>query len=106
MEESYGEDLASHSGLQPSTDSGNAVGVSIGGEGSAGQPWSSEIITSVGRSCSDKEKATTPAPPRARRGRLRRSVRTWACVEIPNARTGRSQRFPSPTTRNGQKTPP
>jgi len=44
MKESYREGLASHSGLEPYAGDGNIA---------AGQPLSSEIITSVCRSCPD-----------------------------------------------------
>jgi len=61
MQESYREDLASHSGLEPYADEGNLVGVASV-RGNAGQPSSSEIITSVCRSCPDLEKATSSKP--------------------------------------------
>ncbi|MFQ5938085.1 MAG: hypothetical protein ACE5LB_16915, partial [Acidiferrobacterales bacterium] len=61
MKESYREDLASRSGLEPYAGEGNLAGVASG-RGSAGQPWSSEIITSVCRSCPDLEKAKSAAP--------------------------------------------
>jgi hypothetical protein len=57
MQVSYGEDLASHFGLQRRAGIGNGVCLSVRGEGNAGQPLSSEIITSVCRSCPDREKA-------------------------------------------------
>ena len=61
MKESYREDLASHSGLEPYADDGNIAGVASA-RGNAGQPSSSEITTSVCRSCPDKEKATSSVP--------------------------------------------
>jgi len=61
MKESYREDLASHSGLEPYAGDGNVAGVASA-RGSAGQPSSSEIIASVCRSCSDMEKATSSLP--------------------------------------------
>ena len=61
MKESYREDLASCSGLEPYAGDGNIAGVASA-RGNAGQPLSSEIITSVCRSCSDKEKATSSMP--------------------------------------------
>jgi hypothetical protein len=61
MQESYREDLASYSGLEPYAGDGNVAGVASA-RGNAGQPSSSEITTSVCRSCPDLEKATSPLP--------------------------------------------
>ena len=61
MKESYGENLASCSGLEPYAGDGNIMGVASA-RGNAGQPLSSEIITFACRSCSDKEKATSSMP--------------------------------------------
>ena len=61
MKESYREDLASSSGLEPYAGDGNIAGVASA-RGNAGQPLSSEIITSVCRSCPDLEKATSSVP--------------------------------------------
>ena len=61
MKESYREDLASRSGLEPYAGDGNITGVASA-RGNAGQPLSSEIITSVCRSCPDREKATPSMP--------------------------------------------
>ena len=61
MKESYREGLASRSGLEPYAGDGDVAGVASA-RGNAGQPLSSEIITSVCRSCSDLEKATPPVP--------------------------------------------
>ena len=61
MKESYREDLASRSGLEPYAGGGNFAGVASG-RGNAGQLWSSEIITFVCRSCPDLEKATSTSP--------------------------------------------
>ncbi len=61
MKESYREDLASHSGLEPYAGDGNIAGVASA-RGNAGQPSSSEIITSVCRSCPDLKKATPSVP--------------------------------------------
>ncbi len=47
MQESYREDLASCSGLEPYADHGNVVGVASA-RGNAGQLLSSEIITGEG----------------------------------------------------------
>ena len=61
MKESYREGLASHSGLEPYAGDGNIAGVASA-RGNAGQPLSSEIITSVCRSCPDLEKAISSMP--------------------------------------------
>ena len=61
MKESYREELASRSGLEPYAGDGDVAGVASV-RGNAGQPSSSEIITPVCRSCSDKEKATSSMP--------------------------------------------
>ncbi len=61
MKESYREDLASSSGLEPYAGDGNMAGVASA-RGNAGQPSNSEISTSVCRSCSDLEKATSSMP--------------------------------------------
>ena len=61
MKESYREDLASYSGLEPYAGDGNIAGVASA-RGNAGQPLSSEIITSACRSCPDTEKAISPVP--------------------------------------------
>ena len=58
MKVSYGEGLANHSGLQRRAGIGNDAGPSVRAEGNAGQPLSSEIITSACRSCPVLEKAT------------------------------------------------
>ena len=94
MKVSYEEGLANHFGLQRRGESGDRSVLSVRAKGNAGQPLSSEITTSVCRSCLDKEKATSLRPRLARLRRTRRSQRTGACVDIPNARTGRSLWFP------------
>ena len=66
MKESYREDLASSSGLNPYADGGNDVGVASV-RGDAGQPLSSEIITLVCRSCNDMEKAISSEGKKGRR---------------------------------------
>ncbi len=93
MKESYGEHLASDSGLEPYAGDGNIAGVASV-RGNAGQPLSSEITTSVCRSCPHMEKATSSMPLLARNRWTRRSPRTCACADIPSARTGRSREFP------------
>jgi hypothetical protein len=61
MKESYREDLASSSGLEPYALDGNIAGVASA-RGSAGQPLSSEIITFACRSCPVREKAISSMP--------------------------------------------
>ena len=61
MKESYREELASRSGLDPYAGDGDVAGVASV-RGNAGQPLSSEIITFACRSCSDLEKATPLRP--------------------------------------------
>ena len=58
MKESYRENLASYSGLEPYAGYGNMAGVASA-RGNAGRMLSSEIITFACRSCSDMEKATS-----------------------------------------------
>ena len=62
MQVSYEEDLANHFGLQRRGVSGNRFVLSVRAKGNAGQPLSSEITTSVCRSCPDLEKATSQLP--------------------------------------------
>lgn len=61
MKESYRENLASSSGLEPYAGGGNRAGVATA-RGSVGQPLSSEIIHSACRSRPDTEKTTSPLP--------------------------------------------
>ena len=61
MKESYREELASRSGLDPYAGDGDVAGVASV-RGNAGQPLSSDIRTSVCRSCGDREKATSLRP--------------------------------------------
>ena len=61
MKESYREGVASRSGLEPYAGDGDVAGVASV-RGNAGQPLSSDIITSVCRSRPDKEKATSSRP--------------------------------------------
>jgi hypothetical protein len=61
MKESYREDLASSSGLEPYAGDGNIAGVASV-RGSAGRPLSSEITPSACRSRPDEEKATSSMP--------------------------------------------
>ncbi len=60
MKESYRENLASYSGLEPYAGDGNIAGVASA-RGSTGRPLSSEITTFACRSCPDPEKATSSA---------------------------------------------
>ena len=62
MKVSYRESLADCSGLPRRGDDGNAVVLSVRGEDNAGQVLSSEITTSVCRSCPGREKATSLLP--------------------------------------------
>ena len=61
MKESYREDVASHSGLEPYAGEGDLAGVASA-RGNTGQPLSSEITIFVCRSCSDREKAIPLLP--------------------------------------------
>ncbi len=61
MQEPYGKGLARHPGPESYAGDGNIAGVASA-RGNAGQPSSSEIITSVCRSCPDLEKATPSVP--------------------------------------------
>lgn len=61
MKESYRENLASSSGLEPYAGGGDIVGVAWG-KGDAGQPLSSEITHFVCRPCADRGKATSSQP--------------------------------------------
>ena len=62
MEVSYEEDLANRFGLQRRGVLGNRLVLSVRAKGNAGQVLSSEITTSVCRSCPDLEKATSQLP--------------------------------------------
>ena len=62
MKVSYEEDLANRFGLQRRDVLGNRLVLSVRGKGNAGQVLSSEITTSVCRSCPDLEKATSQLP--------------------------------------------
>jgi hypothetical protein len=61
MKESYRENLASSSGLEPYAGGGNFAGVASA-RGSAGQPLSSEITHSACRSRPGTEKTTSSLP--------------------------------------------
>ena len=61
MKESYREDLASRSGLDPYAGGGDVAGVASV-RGNAGQLLSSDIKPFACRSCADREKATSSRP--------------------------------------------
>ncbi len=61
MKESYRENPASDSGLEPYAGDGDIAGVASA-RGNAGQPLSSEITTLACRSCPDLEKAISLVP--------------------------------------------
>jgi len=61
MKESYREELASRSGLDPYAGGGDVAGVASA-RGNPRQPLSSDIRTSECRSCADREKATSSRP--------------------------------------------
>jgi hypothetical protein len=76
MKESYGEELATHIGLDPYAGGGNVLGVaSARGTGRLGI-WSSEILTFVCRPCNVMGKTTRLAS-------LRRGVKWHGGVEEP-----------------------
>ena len=93
MQESYGEDLASHPGLEPYADCGNAVGVaSVQGTGRPAIELRNHTFR-VPTLCCLREGYTDDGDMASHR-RTRRSRRTCACLKTPSARTGRSLRFP------------
>ena len=93
MKESYEKGLANRSAPNPTLM--RVTSWVWHGQGvHAGQPLSSEITSSACRPCPVLGKATSSEPTMARPGRTRRSRRPCACVETPDARTGRSHRFP------------
>jgi len=95
MKESYGEDLASHSGLKPYADHGNVVGVaSARGTGRPAIELRNQSFRVPTLSCL-REGNNCVGVMASRRG-TRRSRRTCACLKTPSARTGRSLRFPIP----------
>jgi len=111
MKESYREGIASHSGLEPYAGEGNLAGVASA-RGNAGRRLSSEIITSVCRSCPDLEKAISTAPLLARCGRTRRSLRTCCmrghskCENRESLLVSAGQGGMVTAQRNGQETFP
>jgi len=83
-----------------------------GQEVHAGQVFSSEITTLACPHCPDGGRQHATRRFMASRAATRRSLRPWACVEAPVARTGRSCWFPTGNDgmfiagRNGQQTSP
>ena len=61
MKESYREELASRSGLEPYAGDGDVAGVASV-RGNAGQPLSSDIRIFACRFCADRKKATPMGP--------------------------------------------
>ena len=93
MKESYEKGLANRSAPNPTL----AMVTSRVWHGQgvhAGQPSSSEINIFACRPGSVTGKATRSATQKASRRPTRRSLRPCACVETPDARTGRSHEFP------------
>ena len=94
MKESYGEDLASHSGLDPYADHGNVVGVaSARGTGRPAIELRNQTFRVPTLWC--LREGNNCIGVMASQGRTRRSRRTCACLKTPSARTGRSLRFPT-----------
>ena len=93
MRESCGEDLASHSGLQPYADCGNAMGVaSVRGTGRPAIELRNQSFRVPTLSC--LREGNNCVGVMASQCGTRRSRRTCACLKTPSARTGRSLRFP------------
>jgi hypothetical protein len=115
MKESYGEDLASRSGLEPYADCGDAVGVASGkGTGRPAIELRNHDFRAPTLWCL-REGHIIDGVTASRRW-ARRSRRTCACLKTPSARTGRSCLFPQPVTAlcddmdavgawNGRRTP-
>ena len=108
MKESYREELASRSGLDPYAGDGDVAGVASV-RGNAGQPLSFDITISACRSCADREKAT-PSRPRFGKVPTDAAESKNLCMrrhpkrenrEILSASTGRRDAV----RRNGRKTP-
>src|SRR5210317_1823846 len=104
MKESHGEDLASHSGLEPYAVDGDVLGVAL--VRGTGRP--AIELRNLRFACRPRNgdgKATCNWALMASLGVTRRSRRTCACLETPNARTGRSQQLPVCfADGNGQRT--
>ena len=98
MKESYREDIASRSGLNPYADGGNAVGVASV-RGDAGQPLSSEIITLVCRSCNDMEKAISSVAHDDKQQEDLVESKNLSCEDILCTGIGRSRKI-SAVSRN------
>ena len=109
MKESYREDIASHSGLEPYAGGGDLAGVASA-RGSTGQPLSSDITSSVCRSCPVREKATPllPLDGKAEAGTAEsENLRMCRHLKRENREILFRLRFPlgkCPGRRNGQET--
>ena len=94
MKESYGEGLASHSGLESCAEGGNVLGEALT-EAHVGRVFSSEITSSTCRPCGLVGKATRKSSVNRELLFRRRGVaEERACVETPCARTGRPTELP------------
>jgi hypothetical protein len=93
MKESYEKGLASRSAPNP-TPMGVTPWVWHGQGVHAGKVLSSEITPPACRPGSAQGKATQEVTLMASHVLARRSLRPFACVETPDARTGRAHRFP------------
>jgi len=104
MKESHGEDLARRSGLEPYAVGGNVLGVALA-RGTGRPAIELRNLRFACRPCNGCGKATRVWALLASLEATRRSRRTCACLETPNARTGRSHRFPACIEGgNGQRT--
>ena len=97
MKESYEEDLANHSAANPTLTRGNSVGVAwVSGTHRPTIELRYHIIvrmpthSCLGEGHTVVGDMASPTP-------IRRSLRTCACVETPDARTGRAYQLPAPT---------
>ena len=93
MKESYEEGLANHSAPNPTLVTVTSR-VWHGPGVHAGQVFSSEIIILACPHCPDRGRQNATRRSMASRAVTRRSLRPCACVETPDARTGRSCWFP------------
>ncbi len=111
MKESYEKGSANRSASNP-TPAMATSRVWYGPEVHAGQVFSSEITTLACPRGPDGGRQHATRRIMASRAATRRSLRPWACVDTPVARTGRSCWFPSGSDgmfiagRNGQQTSP
>ena len=104
MKESYGEDLASRSGLEPYADGGNVVGVaSARGTGRPAIELRNQVIRAPTLSNLREgyiDDGVIGKPPSGTCRWTLRSRRTCACLNTPIARTGRSRGFPPQAERS------